>query len=83
MKNTAPRVGHHRRPCPGVRFEKICRCRESHPRLGITYPVAMEQPVRHLECVKNEYLARALPDRRTGKNRHQHFGEGAYQETSR
>jgi cytochrome c biogenesis protein CcdA/thiol-disulfide isomerase/thioredoxin len=49
--------------------------------LGITYPVAMDNQFAIWNAYKNEYWpAHYLIDAQ-GKIRHQHFGEGAYQET--
>jgi cytochrome c biogenesis protein CcdA/thiol-disulfide isomerase/thioredoxin len=49
--------------------------------LGITYPVAMDNDYAIWNAYKNEYWpAHYLIDAQ-GKIRHEHFGEGAYQET--
>lgn len=49
--------------------------------LGITYPVAMDNQFAIWNAYKNEYWpAHYLIDAQ-GRIRHQHFGEGAYQET--
>lgn len=49
--------------------------------LGITYPVAMDNDYAIWNAYKNEYWpAHYLIDAQ-GQIRHQHFGEGAYQET--
>jgi cytochrome c biogenesis protein CcdA/thiol-disulfide isomerase/thioredoxin len=49
--------------------------------LGITYPVAMDNDYAIWNAYKNEYWpAHYLIDAQ-GKVRHEHFGEGAYQET--
>jgi len=49
--------------------------------LGITYPVAMDNEYTIWNAYKNQYWpAHYLFDAK-GQMRHQHFGEGAYQET--
>jgi thiol-disulfide isomerase/thioredoxin len=51
--------------------------------LGITYPVVMDNQYEIWNAYKNRYWpAQYLMDAR-GRLRHQHFGEGAYQETEK
>lgn len=49
--------------------------------LGITYPVAMDNQYTIWNAYKNEYWPAHYLIDTNGKIRHQHFGEGAYQET--
>lgn len=67
---------------PEFAFEKDQRNVEQAIRdLGITYPVAMDNQFAVWNSYKNEYWpAHYLIDAQ-GRIRHQHFGEGAYQET--
>jgi cytochrome c biogenesis protein CcdA/thiol-disulfide isomerase/thioredoxin len=67
---------------PEFAFEKNPRNVEQAIRdLGITYPVAMDNQFAIWNAYKNEYWpAHYLIDAQ-GQIRHQHFGEGAYQET--
>jgi len=67
---------------PEFAFEKDLQNVEKAIRdLGITYPVAMDNQYAIWNAYKNEYWpAHYLIDAQ-GKIRHQHFGEGAYQET--
>ena len=67
---------------PEFAFEKDQRNLEQaiHD-LGVTYPVAMDNQFAIWNAYKNQYWpAHYLIDAQ-GKIRHQHFGEGAYQET--
>ncbi len=67
---------------PEFTFEKDAHNVEQAIRdLGITYPVAMDNQYAIWNAYKNEYWpAHYLIDAQ-GRIRHQHFGEGAYQET--
>jgi len=67
---------------PEFAFEKDQRNVEQAVRdLGIRYPVAMDNQYAIWNAFKNEYWpAHYLIDAQ-GQIRHQHFGEGAYQET--
>jgi len=67
---------------PEFAFEKDPRNVETAVReLGIKYPVALDNQYTIWNAFKNEYWpAHYLIDAK-GKIRHQHFGEGAYQET--
>ena len=67
---------------PEFAFEKDAHNVEQAIRdLGITYPVAMDNQYTIWNAYKNEYWpAHYLIDAQ-GRIRHQHFGEGAYQET--
>ncbi|MDD2914537.1 MAG: cytochrome c biogenesis protein DipZ [Gallionella sp.] len=69
---------------PEFAFEKDRRNVEQAIRdLGITYPVAMDNQYAIWNAFRNNYWpAHYLVDA-NGKIRHQHFGEGAYQETER
>ena len=49
--------------------------------LGITYPVAMDNQFAIWNAYKNQYWPAHYLIDANGKIRHQHFGEGAYQET--
>jgi cytochrome c biogenesis protein CcdA/thiol-disulfide isomerase/thioredoxin len=49
--------------------------------LGITYPVAMDNQFTIWNAYKNQYWPAHYLIDANGKIRHQHFGEGAYQET--
>jgi cytochrome c biogenesis protein CcdA/thiol-disulfide isomerase/thioredoxin len=49
--------------------------------LGITYPVAMDNQYAIWNAYRNKYWPAHYLFDATGKMRHQHFGEGAYQET--
>jgi cytochrome c biogenesis protein CcdA/thiol-disulfide isomerase/thioredoxin len=49
--------------------------------LGITYPVAMDNEYTIWNAYKNQYWPAHYLIDVNGKIRHQHFGEGAYQET--
>jgi len=49
--------------------------------LGITYPVAMDNHYAIWNAFRNEYWPAHYLIDANGKIRHQHFGEGAYQET--
>ena len=49
--------------------------------LGITYPVAMDNEYTIWNAYKNQYWPAHYLIDADGKIRHQHFGEGAYQET--
>jgi cytochrome c biogenesis protein CcdA/thiol-disulfide isomerase/thioredoxin len=49
--------------------------------LGITYPVAMDNEYTIWNAYKNQYWPAHYLVGADGKIRHQHFGEGAYQET--
>jgi thiol-disulfide isomerase/thioredoxin len=67
---------------PEFAFEKIPRNVEQAIRdLGITYPVAMDNQYTIWNSYKNEYWPAHYLIDANGKIRHQHFGEGAYQET--
>jgi cytochrome c biogenesis protein CcdA/thiol-disulfide isomerase/thioredoxin len=67
---------------PEFAFEKIPRNVEQAIRdLGITYPVAMDNQYTIWNAYKNEYWPAHYLIDANGKIRHQHFGEGAYQET--
>lgn len=67
---------------PEFAFEKDQRnVEQAIHDLGITYPVAMDNDYAIWNAYKNEYWpAHYLIDAH-GRIRHQHFGEGAYQET--
>jgi thiol-disulfide isomerase/thioredoxin len=67
---------------PEFAFEKNPRNVEQAIRdLAVTYPVAMDNQFAIWNAYKNEYWpAHYLIDAQ-GRIRHQHFGEGAYQET--
>ena len=67
---------------PEFAFEKDQHNVEQAVReLGITYPVAIDNQYAIWDAFKNEYWpAHYLVDAQ-GQIRHQHFGEGAYQET--
>jgi cytochrome c biogenesis protein CcdA/thiol-disulfide isomerase/thioredoxin len=67
---------------PEFAFEKDARNVEQAIRdLAVTYPVAMDNQFAIWNLYQNEYWpAHYLIDAQ-GKIRHQHFGEGAYQET--
>ena len=67
---------------PEFAFEKDPRNVEQAIRdLGITYPVAMDNQYAIWNAYKNEYWPAHYLIDANGKIRHQHFGEGAYQET--
>jgi cytochrome c biogenesis protein CcdA/thiol-disulfide isomerase/thioredoxin len=67
---------------PEFAFEKDARnVEQAIHDLGITYPVAMDNQFTIWNAYKNQYWpAHYLVDSK-GNIRHQHFGEGAYQET--
>lgn len=67
---------------PEFAFEKDQRNVERAMRdLGITYPVAMDNQFTIWNAFKNQYWPAHYLFDANGKLRHQHFGEGAYQET--
>ena len=67
---------------PEFAFEKDARNVEQAIRdLGITYPVAMDNQYTIWNAYKNQYWPAHYLIDANGKIRHQHFGEGAYQET--
>lgn len=67
---------------PEFAFEKDQRNVERAIRdLGIAYPVAMDNQYAIWNAYKNEYWPAHYLIDANGKIRHQHFGEGAYQET--
>lgn len=67
---------------PEFAFEKDQRNVEKAIRdMGITYPVAMDNQYAIWNAYKNEYWPAHYLIDANGKIRHQHFGEGAYQET--
>ncbi|MCR4302888.1 MAG: cytochrome c biogenesis protein DipZ [Gallionella sp.] len=67
---------------PEFAFEKDRRNVEQAIRdLGITYPVAMDNLFAVWNAYKNQYWPAHYLIDANGKIRHQHFGEGAYQET--
>lgn len=67
---------------PEFAFEKDARnVKQAIHDLGVTYPVAMDNQYVIWNAYQNQYWpAHYLVDM-NGKIRHQHFGEGAYQET--
>jgi cytochrome c biogenesis protein CcdA/thiol-disulfide isomerase/thioredoxin len=74
-------VGVH---APEFAFEKDLRNVETAVRdLGIKYPVAVDNGYAIWNAFQNEYWPAHYLIDATGKIRHQHFGEGAYQETER
>jgi cytochrome c biogenesis protein CcdA/thiol-disulfide isomerase/thioredoxin len=67
---------------PEFAFEKVPHNVEQAIRdLGITYPVAMDNQYAIWNAYKNQYWPAHYLIDANGKIRHQHFGEGAYQET--
>ena len=67
---------------PEFAFEKEPRNVEQALRdLGITYPVAMDNQYAVWNAFSNKYWPAHYLIDANGKIRHQHFGEGAYQET--
>src|SRR5271169_6076554 len=67
---------------PEFAFEKDQHNVEQAVRdLGITYPVAMDNHYAIWNAFRNEYWPAHYLIDANGKIRHQHFGEGAYQET--
>jgi thiol-disulfide isomerase/thioredoxin len=67
---------------PEFAFEKDSHNVEQAIRdLGITYPVAMDNQYAIWNAYKNQYWPAHYLIDADGKIRHQHFGEGAYQET--
>lgn len=67
---------------PEFTFEKDQRNVEQAIReLGIAYPVAMDNQFAIWNAYKNQYWPAHYLIDANGKIRHQHFGEGAYQET--
>jgi cytochrome c biogenesis protein CcdA/thiol-disulfide isomerase/thioredoxin len=67
---------------PEFAFEKDPHNVEQAVRdLGITYPVAMDNQYAIWNAFKNEYWPAHYLIDTNGKIRHQHFGEGAYEET--
>lgn len=67
---------------PEFAFEKNRRNVEQAIRdLGITYPVAMDNQYGIWNAFNNKYWPAHYLFDANGKIRHQHFGEGAYQET--
>lgn len=69
---------------PEFAFEKDPRNVEQAIRdLDITYPVAMDNQYAIWNAYQNEYWPAHYLIDATGKIRHRHFGEGAYQETER
>ena len=69
---------------PEFAFEKDQRnVEQAIHELGISYPVAMDNEYNIWNAFRNQYWpAHYLIDAQ-GRIRHQHFGEGAYQETER
>jgi cytochrome c biogenesis protein CcdA/thiol-disulfide isomerase/thioredoxin len=67
---------------PEFAFEKDLRNVETAVRdLGIKYPVAVDNQYAIWNAFQNEYWPAHYLIDAAGKIRHQHFGEGAYQET--
>lgn len=67
---------------PEFAFEKDLRNVETAVRdLGIEYPVAIDNQYAIWNAYQNEYWPAHYLIDADGKIRHQHFGEGAYQET--
>ncbi len=67
---------------PEFAFEKDLRNVETAVRdLGIKYPVAIDNHYAIWNAYQNEYWPAHYLIDADGKIRHQHFGEGAYQET--
>jgi len=67
---------------PEFAFEKDPQNVEKAIRdLGITYPVAMDNQFTIWNAYKNQYWPAHYLIDANGRIRHQHFGEGAYQET--
>ena len=67
---------------PEFAFEKDPHNVENAVReLGIKYPVALDNQYAIWNAFKNEYWPAHYLIDANGKIRHQHFGEGAYQET--
>jgi len=67
---------------PEFAFEKDQHNVEQAVRdLGITYPVAMDNHYAIWNAFRNEYWPAHYLIDANGKIRHQHFGEGTYQET--
>jgi thiol-disulfide isomerase/thioredoxin len=67
---------------PEFAFEKDARNVEQAVRdLAVTYPVAMDNQYAIWNAYQNEYWPAHYLIDANGKIRHQHFGEGAYQET--
>jgi thiol-disulfide isomerase/thioredoxin len=67
---------------PEFAFEKDARNVEQAIRdLAVTYPVAMDNQYAIWNAYQNEYWPAHYLIDANGKIRHQHFGEGAYQET--
>jgi cytochrome c biogenesis protein CcdA/thiol-disulfide isomerase/thioredoxin len=67
---------------PEFAFERVPgNVRSAVNRLGIRYPVALDNGFRTWNAYRNQYWpAKYLIDR-TGRVRYTHFGEGAYRET--
>jgi cytochrome c biogenesis protein CcdA/thiol-disulfide isomerase/thioredoxin len=67
---------------PEFAFEKDARNVEQAIRdLAVSYPVAMDNQFAIWNAYQNEYWPAHYLIDANGKIRHQHFGEGAYQET--
>ncbi len=69
---------------PEFAFEhEVSNVRKATKRLGVRYPVAIDNDYKTWEAFNNQYWPADYIFDRSGRLRHQHFGEGEYDETER